>query len=170
MTNSNSNNNKNSTKVSLLLLLTIVAIASGFAPVPHHSSSSVSTRSSSFLKLSAPPPSEEDFPSNIGGDADDSSVDWDAEWKKVVKNKDQPRDRPGTEFYKSDAEVSVTKVVNRAADTVRKTSMQIPPLSSLTGDWRFWIGILAFVSVASAVIGAPQDMASSAGPADSYYI
>jgi hypothetical protein len=123
------------------------------------------------LKLSAPPPpSEEDFPSNIGGDADDSSVDWDAEWKKVVKNKDQPRDRPGTEFYKSDAEVSVTKVVNRAADTVRKTSMQIPPVSSLTGDWRFWIGILVFVSVASAVIGAPQDMASSSGPADSYYI
>jgi hypothetical protein len=36
------------------------------------------------------------------------SVDWDAEWKKVVKNQDamNTRDRPGKDFYKSEAEIA----------------------------------------------------------------
>lgn len=34
-------------------------------------------------------------------------VDWDAEWKKVAKNNDQLRtNRPGKDFYKSDAEIA----------------------------------------------------------------
>jgi hypothetical protein len=35
------------------------------------------------------------------------SVDWDAEWKKVVRNKDKTsQGRPGKDFYKSDAEIA----------------------------------------------------------------
>jgi hypothetical protein len=36
------------------------------------------------------------------------SVDWDAEWKKVMKNKDSisSMDRPGKDFYKSEAEIA----------------------------------------------------------------
>jgi hypothetical protein len=44
------------------------------------------------------------------------SVDWDAEWKKVVKNQDRiARDRPGKDFYKSEAEIAaiVSGVVMR---------------------------------------------------------
>jgi hypothetical protein len=35
------------------------------------------------------------------------TVDWDAEWKKVVKNGGTTKaDRPGKEFYKSEAEIA----------------------------------------------------------------
>ena len=35
------------------------------------------------------------------------SVDWDAEWKKVMKDKDTlSKNRPGQDFYKSDAEIA----------------------------------------------------------------
>ena len=35
------------------------------------------------------------------------SVDWDAEWKKVVRNKEKlsSNERPGKDFYKSEAEI-----------------------------------------------------------------
>ena len=35
------------------------------------------------------------------------SVDWDAEWQKVVKDQDQPSKRPGK--YKSQAEIAASK-------------------------------------------------------------
>jgi hypothetical protein len=44
------------------------------------------------------------------------SVDWDAEWKKVMKNKDNisSSDRPGKNFYKSDAEIAA--IVSTSTD------------------------------------------------------
>lgn len=34
------------------------------------------------------------------------SVDWDAEWKKVVKEKTKTKDRPGSRYYKTEAEIA----------------------------------------------------------------
>lgn len=106
-----------------------------------------------------PPPRDEEV-----------SVDWDAEWKKVVANKDQPKQRPGKDFYKSDAEIAVTTTINRSIETVQKQAakMDIPSVNTatLTSDWRFWIAILAFVSVVTAVISAPPQMPME----DTYYI
>lgn len=34
------------------------------------------------------------------------SVDWDAEWKKVMKEKEQRKERPGTGYYKTEAEIA----------------------------------------------------------------
>lgn len=138
---------------SFFFLLSLATIVSGFAPSSH-----IRWGVSVGLKLSeAPdlPPSEED-------DDFESSVDWDEEWKKVVKNQDQPQQRPGSDFYKSDAEVSVTKAVNRAADSVQRATndIRLPSTSNLTSDWRFWIGIIAFVSVVTAVLQAPPQMAT----------
>ena len=118
-----------------------------------------------------PPPRDND---NDGNDNNDS-IDWDAEWKKVVANKDQPKQRPGQDFYKSEAEIVVTKTVNRSIETVQKQvkKMDLPTpssinMNSLVNDWRFWIAILAFVSVATAVLSAPPQM-PPAGE-QSYYI
>jgi hypothetical protein len=53
-------------------------------------------------------PQNEDFIPLEEMDAEYSgSVDWDAEWKKVVKNKDAILEKaPGKDFYKSDAEIA----------------------------------------------------------------
>lgn len=117
---------------------------------------------------------DSDFPPP--SDNDDDGVDWDAEWKKVVANKDQPKQRPGQDFYKSEAEIVVTKTVNRSIETVQKkvaaatNKMDFSSnmtAAKLTSDWRFWIAILAIVSVATAVLSAPPQMP----PVDqSYYI
>ena len=117
---------------------------------------------------------DSDFPPPKDNDETNNGVDWDAEWKKVVANKDQPKQRPGQDFYKSDAEIVVTKTVNRSIETVQKQVAaakkdllpSITNTAALTNDWRFWIAILAFVSVATAVLTAPPQL-----PVDqSYYI
>lgn len=33
------------------------------------------------------------------------SIDWDAEWKKVVKEKQKTKERPGSGYYKTEAEI-----------------------------------------------------------------
>jgi mannosyltransferase OCH1-like enzyme len=34
------------------------------------------------------------------------TVDWDAEWKKVSQDKDFLKNRPGSDFYKTEAEIA----------------------------------------------------------------
>ena len=45
----------------------------------------------------------DDIPSPSVGE---TSVDWDAEWKKVVQKKENKIERPGKDFYKSEAEIA----------------------------------------------------------------
>ena len=101
------------------------------------------------------------------------SVDWDAEWKKVVKNQGQPSNRP-KDIGKSDAEIAVTKVVNKAAQNVVDvtSSVQVPQFDSLKGDWKFWIGVLAVISVGTSLLAASGGggVPSSSYPDGSYYI
>jgi hypothetical protein len=57
----------------------------------------------------------EDIPSPAVGE---STVDWDAEWKKVVQKKGAIP-RPGKDFYKSDAEIAaIVRVVFGCVCTV----------------------------------------------------
>mmetsp|Transcript_15116 Transcript_15116/g.41844 ORF Transcript_15116/g.41844 Transcript_15116/m.41844 type:complete len:181 (-) Transcript_15116:321-863(-) len=119
----------------------------------------------------------DDFPSNEGYEG---SVDWDAEWKKVVDNKDESStQRPGKDFYKSDAEIAAIKATNtaaeRAAEVSYKVQSSLPSMGSLTGDWKFWIGVLAIISIGISVLTAPSGVvvppADVAGAsADSYFI
>ena len=73
-----------------------------------------------------------------GGDYQ-GSVDWDAEWKKVVKNQGQPTERPGKDFYKSEAEIAAIRAMNRAQEQAQKASSNMPSMpswDSLKGDWK----------------------------------
>ena len=71
-------------------------------------------------------------------------VDWDAEWKKVVANKDRDIERPGKDFYKSDVEkaaIKATRDVQERVIDVRKTiaenpTIKTPDIKSLQGDGR----------------------------------
>lgn len=93
------------------------------------------------------------------GESFESSVDWDAEWKKVVKNQDQPSERPGQ--YKTQAEIAAIKATNKVAKNVFDASQEMkskmpeaPNMMALQGDWRFWIGILVIVSFGLSILSA----------------
>lgn len=104
---------------------------------------------------SSTPNSEEE----IIGESFESSVDWDAEWKKVVQNQDQPAQRPGS--YKTQAEIAAIKATNKVAKNVFDASQEMkskmpaaPNMMSLQGDWRFWIGIMVIVSFGLSILSA----------------
>ena len=148
----------------LLALLLIATMASAFVPQQN-----TAFRAGTTLKAKA----TDDFEGYL--DAEDKyegEIDWDAEWKKVVANKDQPKERPGKDFYKSEAEISAIKAANKASEKVVEVAKNIPSVpsfDSIKGDWKFWVGVLAIVSVGLSVIsasGQSQMMASG----DSYYI
>lgn len=99
------------------------------------------------------------------------NVPGDAEWKKVVEDRDQPAERPGK--YKTQVEVAAIKATNKVAKNVYEASREAqsklpsaPSIRSLQGDWRFWIGILLVVSFGLSILSA-----TSSTPVDSsYYI
>jgi len=75
------------------------------------------------------------------GEKFEGSVDWDAEWKKVVEKRDQPDQRPGK--YKSQVEIAAIKTTNKVAKNVYDASREMkeslpkpPSIRSLQGDWR----------------------------------
>ncbi len=113
------------------------------------------------IRFSENPTPKGDSPSEeeMIGETFESSVDWDAEWKKVVKNQDQPAERPGN--YKTPAEIAATKQINKVAKNVFDASQEMkskmpeaPSMRSLQGDWRFWIGILVIVSFGLSILSA----------------
>ena len=76
------------TMYSLLIALLLVAHASAFAPQRILSRSTRLHKTTDDFQSDFPPEEE-----SYKGD-----VDWDAEWKKVLANKDQPVERPGKDF------------------------------------------------------------------------
>eukprot|EP00980_Cylindrotheca_fusiformis_P025142 scaffold13192_cov51-Cylindrotheca_fusiformis.AAC.2 len=114
---------------------------------------------------------ESDFPPEEDGF--ESEIDWDSEWKKVVQNEGKLKtgQRPGSDFYKSEAEISAIKAANKAAMKAAEVSNSLPQMSSFTGDWKFWIAILAIVSIGLSVLNAPPAMPPGGGAdGGSYYI
>lgn len=125
------------------------------------------------IRFSENPTPKGDSPSEeeMIGETFESSVDWDAEWKKVVKNQDQPAERPGN--YKSPAEIAAIKATNKVAKNVFDASQEMkskmpdaPNMMALQGDWRFWIGILLIVSFGLSILSATSTQQVN----DSFYI
>eukprot|EP00804_Cyclotella_cryptica_P009431 CCRYP_017341-RA/>CCRYP_017341-RA protein AED:0.24 eAED:0.38 QI:0/0/0/1/1/1/2/0/174 len=106
------------------------------------------------------------------GEQFEGSVDWDAEWKKVVENRDQPAKRPGPR-YKSDLEIKAIKTTNNVAKNVFDASKEIkaslprmPNIRSLQGDWKFWIGIMVVVSFGLSILSVSGQSQTN----ESFYI
>lgn len=130
--------------------------------------------SSSLLAIKS---DESDFPPEEDGF--ESDIDWDNEWKKVVQNEGKlggGGSRPGNDFYKSEAEISAIKAANKAAmkaaEVTSSVTSSMPQMSSFTGDWKFWIGILAIVSIGLSVLSAQPPMTNipPGGSDGSYFI
>ena len=118
---------------------------------------------------------DDDFPPDESTEYS-GSVDWDAEWKKVVEKDGQLEsgaERPGKDFYKSEAEIAAIKAANTATQTVSESANTVanslPDMGSMSGDWRFWIGIIALISVGLSLLSAPPDITSGLSD-DSFYV
>ncbi len=76
---------------------------------------------------------EGDF-GKAGGDSYEGDIDWDAEWKKVVENRDQPKTRPGQ--YKSDVERALLQTTKATGQQIKKVKIVKPDINirSLQGD------------------------------------
>lgn len=93
------------------------------------------------------------------GETYEGDVDWDAEWKKVVTNQDQPDERPGKDFYKNDVEKVIGKTAKAAQEQISKipkVKVEMPqpriPMS-LSGDAKLWLAVIVIISIGSALIG-----------------
>lgn len=178
-------NKMNYTLLTLSLLIVISATTtSGFSPSDRSflQNQSPLQRCYSSRSLS----SQTLFVTSGGGDNDDfppdesleysGSVDWDAEWKKVVEKDgklDSGGERPGKDFYKSEAEIAAIKAANTATKKVTQAGSSVadslPDIRSLSGDWKFWIGILALVSVGLSLLTAPSETTSVLSD-DTFYV
>ena len=109
-----------------------------------------------------PPPSDgnDETPKFEGENIDfDSDIDWDAEWKKVASGQQdgvkRPSGRAKTEIElaairaKKNAETQLYKAQGEARKIKYKTNWR-----SLQGDWKFWLAVLAIISVATSLISA----------------
>ena len=74
---------------------------------------------------------------------------------------------------KSEAEIKAIKAANKASEKVVKVASSIPSVpsfDSVKNDWKFWVGILAVVSIAFSLISASGQSAQMASGGDSFYI
>lgn len=118
---------------------------------------------------------DEDFPEP---DETASSVDWDAEWKKVMEKERVgiKKERPGKDFYKNEAQIAAIRTANKATGKLNEAAedfnVSLPTWRSLKGDWKFWISALALISVGSSLIaaGGSEVYSSAGGGHESYYI
>jgi hypothetical protein len=147
-------------------------------PLQNHYDSPLTPSFKGITRFSKSPEDESEF-TNLSGEAYTGDIDWDGEWKKVVEQRGAMKDvkRPGK--YKSDVEIAATKVTRAAQENVLKTVKVVkvvPSWNSLKNDPKFWIGILALISVGLAVLTAPQQggyypMSDGVGgTSGSYYI
>jgi len=162
---------------AVLALLLVATIPTGVASFQLQRSTPVTARAMTnaprpFTSLHSENPNKGGDSDEIVGDQYQGSVDWDAEWKKVVEDRDQPAERPGK--YKTQAEISAIKTTNKVAKNVYDASREVqskipsaPSIRSLQGDGRFWVGMLAILAFGLAILSAT----SSGSPVnDSYYI
>ncbi|GKY98738.1 hypothetical protein MPSEU_000830100 [Mayamaea pseudoterrestris] len=159
---------------TLSLLVAGVALDAAIAFRLQRSSHTSSRTLHSTLLFVAPPSKPSEGSSNMPDEENTSytgSIDWDEEWKKVVREQKITENRPGKDFYKSDAEIAAIRAANKATKQVDRIAedlvggMELPTWDSVKGDWKFWIGVLAAISVGGALLSAvsiPTDVVTSA--------
>jgi hypothetical protein len=127
-------------RFTFLSLLALIGAVSGFSSIQAaRVQFGLSGRASSKLFLAKVGGDQGDFPPE---EEFSGSVDWDAEWKKVVatEGKLKTGERPGRDFYKSEAEIATIKAANKASEKVVDVGVSVsnamPDMRSLAGDWK----------------------------------
>lgn len=127
--------------IIVLLSSWLCSTVSGFQQGIHQrTTQQLSRLISRFAKTSNDDfPAEEEFSEKYEG-----SVDWDAEWKKQMQRENAAGsvgvERPGKDYYKSEAEIAAIKAVNKASEKAAKAGAGVanamPDIRSLSGDWK----------------------------------
>lgn len=154
------------------LLAAALVLASVTAFVPSQFPSSKRNGMLVVLNEKISDDSTSDFPLGSGSDEYKGDIDWDSEWKKVVRNQNQPVERPGKDFYKTQAEITAIKAANKAQESIGNVAEKIVPSnlswSTLKGDWKFWIAVLVIISIGSSLLTSSS--MSGSYNSDPYYI
>ena len=126
-----------------ILALSLLDLTASFAPRQLQTATTPHSVVKSRLLLAKIPNDDDDDFAGIPREeltGDNSKTDWDAEWQKVVQNRDQPVERPGKDYYKTEAEIAAIKTANRATKVVRRVASDrvssVPSWDSLKGDWK----------------------------------
>jgi len=147
--------------------------AFSFQPTVYTMARQLSTVPGLVGPLYGTPKKDDDFGNSgsAGGDSYEGDIDWDAEWKKVVEKREQPSNRPGKDFYKNDVERALLQTSKSTAEQIKKVKIVKPDINirSLQGDAKFWIAILAIISVGFSLISA-AGVSTYANSNDSFYI
>jgi hypothetical protein len=134
---------------SLIIALLALTHTIAFQLPPTTTCTLPSRRPLTGLNADKLPPSEELQDLDGIGQISSDSIDWDAEWKKVMESKDQAK-RPNP--YKSQIEIEAIKATNKALkvgkDVTNKVAKNVfdsksemgrfggGGMRSLQGDWR----------------------------------
>jgi predicted pyridoxine 5'-phosphate oxidase superfamily flavin-nucleotide-binding protein len=165
--------------ISSLFLLALLPKASSFQPTQSRTQITFTSTGTSnllptpLLALHATSNKDDDFGNTgntgAGGESYEGDVDWDAEWKKVVENRNQPSDRPGK--YKNDVERAMLKTTKATAEQIKKVKIVKPDINirSLQGDGKFWIAVLAIISIGISLISA-AGVETYANSSETFYV
>lgn len=125
--------------IMLVLAWAIVSMTSALTTPSRTRDAAASVSAAALFRLKATPG---DFPPEEAEEYT-GTVDWDAEWKKVVASEGKTPSgsaRPGKDFYKSEAEIAAIKAANKAAERAAEASSSVlnslPDVRSLSGDWK----------------------------------
>jgi hypothetical protein len=129
-----------------VLTVTLFAVTSHAFFLPQKSVSSKTLLHGSSLP--PPPPSSDSMPEEENT-VYSGSVDWDEEWKKVVREQQKTgtttSERPGKNVYKSDVEIAAIRAANKATQKVNQmaenlltkdSGINLPSWNSVKGDWK----------------------------------
>ena len=89
--------------------------------------------------MRAPQPDERDA---------EYTVDWDSAWQKEIKTREE-----GTSGWRPEGRAPVSDEQLREARVKKTVDDAQVNLQLATTDWRFWVGILAVLSVGTALLG-----------------
>ena len=158
--------------LAAVLLLSLQPSAAWLAPASHAGCRSLTLRSSrSPARMSSMMPPDEGAPDEDG--RPNSRIDWDGAWQSEVAKR-----KAGTAEWRPEgrdavSEQQIVEAKAKLAVTARPRLDQRPvvvcsgacvracvqadeaaaTLQQATADWRFWFGVIALVSVVTAVLG-----------------
>lgn len=107
-----------------------------------------------------PPPADEDEAESGSGseehDIPQSAVDWNNEWSKFQEGGMRSMAPQGREAV-SKQEVAAA----RAKARINAVTSKVPSRQQLFKDWRFWLAIIATLSLFSAFVQSSQTVGGS---------
>ena len=129
------------------LLLALCASATAFSPAAR-ARSHVSSAQYAVRGRAATPVLSGSKPEGEGNDDASYSIDWDTAWQKELSARET-----GTSGWRPEGREPVTETKLAEAKISKLADDAQANLQVAAGDWKLWVGVLAVISVATALAG-----------------